>query len=78
MKESVPNNLRKLRREKEFSQEYVALELGISQKSYSDLENGKIELKHSMLLLLARVFDITPDKLCPISKNCNCNYSNDK
>jgi transcriptional regulator with XRE-family HTH domain len=75
MKENKTNNIRKLRREKDFSQEYVAFQLGISQKSYSKIENGKTELKHSILLSLARIFDTTPDKLCPISNNCNCNNS---
>lgn len=78
MKKNEFNNLRKLRREKDFSQEYVAFKLGISQKSYSDIENGKTELKHSIMLLLAKILDTTPDKLCPISNNCNCNYSDEK
>jgi len=34
-------HIRSLRRDKNLSQEYVAFELGISQKAYSDLENGK-------------------------------------
>ena len=73
MKKIKPNNLlRRLRREKDFSQEYVAFELGISQKAYSDIENGKTHLKLSMILSLSKILDTTPDKLCPISDKCSC------
>ena len=34
-------HIRNIRRKKNLSQEYIALELGTSQKAYSDLENGK-------------------------------------
>ncbi|MFD0835225.1 helix-turn-helix transcriptional regulator [Mariniflexile aquimaris] len=75
MKKNKPNKLRSLRLQKYFSQEYVAFELGISQKSYSDIENGKTELKHSTILSLARILDTTPDTICPLSNYCNCNTS---
>jgi len=76
MKKIKTNNLRRIRREKDYSQEYVAFKLGISQKAFSNIENGKTELKLSMILSLAKILDTTPDKLCPISDNCNCNMNN--
>ena len=41
------NNLRKIRREKDLTQEYIAFELGISQKAYSDIENGKTKINQN-------------------------------
>ena len=47
MKESLCNeNLRKIRRAKDYTQEYVAFELNISQKAYSEIEQGKTKMKH--------------------------------
>jgi len=75
MKENEPNNLRKLRRENDFSQEYMVLELGISQRAYSDIENGKTELKHEMIVLLSKILNTSLSNVCPISNYCDCNNS---
>ncbi len=64
--------IRKKRRELELSQEYVAMELGISQKAYSDIENGKTKIKNDVLYRVAEVFGVRPSEICPISDNCNC------
>ncbi|WP_240668967.1 helix-turn-helix domain-containing protein [Flavobacterium columnare] len=50
MKEKCNENLRRLRREKNFSQEYIANLLEISQKAYSDIEQGKTTLKSETIL----------------------------
>jgi transcriptional regulator with XRE-family HTH domain len=51
-------HLKDLRLKNNFSQEYLAIELGISQKTYSNLENGiaKITLEH--LLKIAAVYNM--------------------
>ncbi|MDO4728036.1 MAG: helix-turn-helix transcriptional regulator [Bacteroidota bacterium] len=64
--------IRKKRRELELSQEYVAMELGISQKAYSDIENGKTKIKNDILYKIAEIFRVRPSEICPISNNCNC------
>lgn len=72
--------IRKVRREKNLSQEYVAYELGISQKSYSDIENGKTTLKLELLEKLSSIFDTNIHNICNYSHICN-NYlkkENDK
>ncbi|MBB1575059.1 MAG: helix-turn-helix transcriptional regulator [Flavobacteriaceae bacterium] len=33
-----------MRREKDLTQEYIVFELGISQKAYLDIENGKTKI----------------------------------
>jgi len=49
------NNLRKIRREKDLTQEYIAFELGISQKAYSDIENGKTKINQQYLEKIASI-----------------------
>lgn len=76
MKAKCNDNLRKLRREKDFSQEYIANLLEISQKAYSDLEQGKTALKSEMILKLAAILDISPNNICQIS--CHCKSSHEE
>lgn len=69
--------LRNRRRELNYSQEYVAEKLGVTQKAYSDIENGKTILKNKMQLKLAEILDLSPDDLCSISGAC-CNIHKEK
>jgi DNA-binding XRE family transcriptional regulator len=39
----------KIRRSKDFTQEYMAFEMGISQKAYSDIENSKVKINLEIL-----------------------------
>jgi len=64
--------IRKKRRELDFSQEYMAMELGISQKAYSDIENGKTKLKMDVLFKIANIFNVNPSEICPMFDDCNC------
>ncbi|WP_010249263.1 helix-turn-helix domain-containing protein [Myroides injenensis] len=54
-----------------FSQEYVALKLGISQKAYSDIESGKTKLKTDVLNEIAKILEISPFSVCPIACECS-------
>ena len=54
-------NLRKIRRDKNYSQEYIANLLNISQKAYSDIEQGKTSLKYEMIIKLTSILNISPD-----------------
>lgn len=72
MRESMCNeNLRRIRRIKDFTQEYVALELGISQKAYSEIEQGKTKMRDELLLKLSSILEISPFEICTISCQCN-------
>ena len=64
------NNLRKIRREKDLTQEYIAFELGISQKAYSDIENGKTKINQQYL----EKVKVPTSDICDISINCNIFY----
>ena len=67
----MKNKLRKLRLEKGLSQENVALELGITQKAYSDIENGKTYLKKDSILKLVSLYDVPINELCNLSCHCD-------
>ena len=63
--------IRTKRRELDYSQEYVAEKLGISQRAFSDIENGKIALKNKTRLKLAEILDLNPDDICTIANSCS-------
>ncbi|QCX53686.1 helix-turn-helix domain-containing protein [Elizabethkingia sp. JS20170427COW] len=63
-------NIRQIRRSKDFTQEYMAFELGISQKAYSDLENGKVKINTEILFKLSKILDISPAQICSLSETC--------
>ncbi len=64
------NKIRVYRIQKGLSQENMAYELGISQKSYSNLENGKTKLKVETIYKIAVILEISPKLICPFSENC--------
>lgn len=54
------NYLRRIRELHNFSQEYVAEQLGISQSNYSRIENGSIMLDMDRLLTIASLYHVEP------------------
>lgn len=63
-------NIRKIRRDKDYTQEYMAFEMGISQKSYSDIENSKVKINLDILTKISSILDIKPSDICSISDQC--------
>jgi transcriptional regulator with XRE-family HTH domain len=55
MIENPEIKLKQLRELKNFTQEYMAFEMGISQKAYSDIENSKVKIN---LEILTKISDI--------------------
>jgi transcriptional regulator with XRE-family HTH domain len=54
----IAQTIRKLRLERSFTQEYVALELGISQNAYCKIENGQVQLTVERLEKIAVILDV--------------------
>jgi transcriptional regulator with XRE-family HTH domain len=52
--------LRQLRRKMDYSQEYMAMVLDISQNAYSRLENGKTPITIDRLYDICHIFQISP------------------
>lgn len=57
---NVGEKVRKVRELKGFSQEYVAQQLKISQKAYSDMERGKTKLDFGRVEQIAEALEIDP------------------
>jgi len=65
MKKDVPQKVEKIlatlrlqRIKKEYSQEYIGDQLGLSQYAYHKIENGKTKLQVKCLLELCEVLEI--------------------
>ncbi|MFY1046906.1 helix-turn-helix domain-containing protein [Chryseobacterium sp. GP-SGM7] len=64
-------NIRKIRRDKDLTQEYMAFEMGISQKAYSDIENAKVKINLDILTKISDILNIKPSDICGISHKCS-------
>lgn len=73
MKLTSTNKIRRIRLKKEYSQGYVAYILGISQKSYSNIENGNTLLHQRHLEKLCQLYDVKPSYFCNLAYQCNKN-----
>ncbi|MBT2620878.1 MULTISPECIES: helix-turn-helix domain-containing protein [Chryseobacterium] len=71
-------NIRKVRRSKDFTQEYMAFEMGISQKAYSDIENSKVKINLDILSKISNILEIKPSDICSISHRCGITDYEDK
>ena len=71
-------NIRKIRRDRDLTQEYMAFEMGISQKAYSDIENSKVKIHLDILTKISDILNIKPSDICSISHNCSINDYEDK
>ena len=56
-------NIKKIRESKGISQEYMAMELGISQSTYTKVERGEVNLYVDRLLKIAKVLDVGLSKI---------------
>jgi transcriptional regulator with XRE-family HTH domain len=54
--------IRQRREELNYTQEYVANKLGISQNMYSMLESGRSQMKVDQLILVAQVLEADPNE----------------
>ncbi|MBL1219519.1 helix-turn-helix transcriptional regulator [Chryseobacterium sp. L7] len=71
-------NIRKIRRSKDFTQEYMAFEMGISQKAYSDIENSKVKINLEILTKISDILEIKPSDICSISHKCGNDGNEDR
>lgn len=69
------DKLRELRYKKGLSQEDIAFELGISQKAYSKIENGKVCVNNEKIVKIAEILETVPNNLCELSCKCDLNDS---
>ncbi|UTW64633.1 helix-turn-helix transcriptional regulator [bacterium SCSIO 12741] len=63
--------IRILREYKHFTQEYVAIQLGVSQKVYSNLENGVTRIQATTFYEISRVLGFSMDEIVRFSREGN-------
>ncbi len=59
----IHQNLKKLREFRNYSQEFMASELGKSQNAYSQMETGKTKIKEEEIIKLSAILEVTPTEL---------------
>ena len=63
MNSNFANNLKKLRKDNNLSQEELALELGVSRQSVSKWESGQTYPEMDKVLQLCKMFNVNIDEL---------------
>jgi transcriptional regulator with XRE-family HTH domain len=59
----ITNRIKDAREKKNYSQQYLAEQLGISQKAYSKIENGETKLTVDNLLKISKVLEVNLNEL---------------
>lgn len=73
----IANNIREKRDKKGFSQEFMAIKLGMSQNNYSKIELGKIDLTIGRLSQICEILEVEMSDLIKES-NVTLNNHNQK
>jgi transcriptional regulator with XRE-family HTH domain len=60
---SLLGNIKRMRIIRQYSQDYVAVKLGVSQNVISKLETGKIPLTITRLIEISKLYGISPIQL---------------
>lgn len=74
----ILHNIRKAREQKSYTQEYIAQQLGIDTKSYSNIENGVSKLSIDRMLKIAEILETAPESFLNPTQNftfTHCNQS---
>jgi transcriptional regulator with XRE-family HTH domain len=56
--ETIADRLRKIRTEKNYSQDYLAKKIGITQKAYSKIENNETRLNVDVLQKISDILEV--------------------
>ena len=57
---AVAINIRKIRESKDFTQDYLAMKLSISQNAYSKIELGYTKITVERLFQIAQILEVNP------------------
>ncbi len=60
---AILNNIKNIRELKNYTQEYVAGQLGLTQSGYNKIEKGKTILGNNRLLKIAAVLEVSVDDI---------------
>lgn len=71
---TTAGKIRKLRESLNYSQEYLARELGISQPAFAKMESGMTRITLKRLIKIAELLEVEPQEL--LVGNCTVNQYN--
>lgn len=60
----IAENIRCVIKEKGFKQKNIAIKAGFSEKSFSDLLNGRKTIKAEMIPNIAAALGVSPNRIC--------------
>ena len=60
---AIANNIKKLRKNKNLSQEALAFESGISRRHMTNIEMGRVDIKLSTLIKISKALSVIPNQL---------------
>ena len=60
---SIAANIRKLREYRDYTQDYLAAKLSISQNAYSKIELGYSKITLERLFVISEVLEVKPEEL---------------
>ena len=66
---SIAGNIRKLREFRDYTQDYLAAKLNISQNAYSKIELGYSRITLERLFVIASVLEVNPVDIISAEKN---------
>lgn len=75
---NIAQKIKRIRQSKEFSQDYMASKLGISQRAYGKMESGEIKIDVNKLQQIAQVLDIEAGELINTEEYQTNNFNNNK
>ncbi|KAF2079042.1 helix-turn-helix transcriptional regulator [Flavobacterium sharifuzzamanii] len=63
MATTIKNKIRNIRELKNYTQEYMAERLGVTQAGYSKIEKGKTSLSYEKLVEIGRILDVSVEDI---------------
>lgn len=78
MEKSIGSKVRQIRELKGFSQDYIANELGISQRAYSKIERDEVKMDWEKITEISKIFEVDPLDIVQFDDNLvfhNCSNS---
>jgi transcriptional regulator with XRE-family HTH domain len=75
---NISDRIKSIRVSKQYSQDYMANELGISQRAYSKIENNEIKIDIEKLQKIAEIFEMEAGEILSNENNQTNNFTNNK
>ncbi|MBU0487493.1 MAG: helix-turn-helix transcriptional regulator [Bacteroidetes bacterium] len=63
----INDNIKKIRRGKDFTQQIMADKLGLSLSAYSNIESGKADVNMTRITEISKIFEMTPVELITLN-----------